>query len=285
MKNVLVLILVLITSCGGVSTPPNGDSLSDVKVGAFNVQIFGQSKINKPEVVQQLVKIIKNYDLILIQEIRDASGSSIYTLLTELNKDTDDYSLIVGSRVGRSSSKEQHAFFYKRSLLKVIGTYETPDYYDVFEREPFNVLFQHNYSSEKFIATGIHIKPTDAPSEINALYSHFTEVSNHFSSSNSIILGDMNADCTYLSNAEFYSLYFTGDSFFKWEFQKNGGVNDTTVSNTTCTYDQIITAGDLKYKVKKNTQHIFKFDNEYSLSQPQALEISDHYPVGLTLSF
>lgn len=53
-------------------------------IAAFNVRVFGLSKINNNEVIQNLVKIILRYDLILIQEIRDSSGKTIQSLFKQL---------------------------------------------------------------------------------------------------------------------------------------------------------------------------------------------------------
>ncbi len=48
-----------------------------IKVGAFNLQVFGTTKANKPEVMGALSKIIRNYDVIAVQEIRDSSQTAL----------------------------------------------------------------------------------------------------------------------------------------------------------------------------------------------------------------
>ena len=44
-----------------------------LRVGAFNIQVFGTTKASKPEVMDVLGRIIRTYDVVAIQEIRDKS--------------------------------------------------------------------------------------------------------------------------------------------------------------------------------------------------------------------
>ena len=51
-----------------------------VKLAAFNLQIFGTSKADKPEVMDVLSKTIRNFDIVAVQEIRDASQTALPAL-------------------------------------------------------------------------------------------------------------------------------------------------------------------------------------------------------------
>jgi len=97
-------------------TPPPSDTLdlggnqsSDetLRIGAFNIQVFGISKASKPEVMDVLADIIRTYDIIAIQEIRDKSQTALPTLVDLLNSDGSQYSYVVSERLGRTTSKEQ----------------------------------------------------------------------------------------------------------------------------------------------------------------------------------
>jgi len=84
------------------------------KIGSFNIQVFGQTKMQNTFVANTLVKIISQFDLILIQEIRDSTNTSIYELVNMLNKANNNaYTLIVSMRTGSTNSKEQYAYIYK----------------------------------------------------------------------------------------------------------------------------------------------------------------------------
>ena len=125
MKKLLTLFIFLsLTACNvpkeedpfANPSPNNPEEVSrSLKVGAFNIQIFGDSKVSKPLVVNALKQILPRYDLVLIQEIRDADGDSIQILLNELNDVTNlRYQMVISSRTGRSTSKEQYAYFLMR---------------------------------------------------------------------------------------------------------------------------------------------------------------------------
>jgi hypothetical protein len=43
---------------------------NQLKFGSFNIQSFGITKLNKPNVVAALIQILSTYDIVLIQEIR-----------------------------------------------------------------------------------------------------------------------------------------------------------------------------------------------------------------------
>ncbi len=117
--NIIILIFLLSSfSCSTAlddvpqDEPQNVPSPDTIKIASFNIQVFGQSKSSKQEVMDILVQIIRNFDIVAIQEIRDAAGTAIITLKNQVNVDGSSYDVVVGPRVGRTSSKEQYAFTY-----------------------------------------------------------------------------------------------------------------------------------------------------------------------------
>ena len=54
------------------SSAPAGDFVSErpLLIASFNIQVLGQSKMSKSDVVQRLAEIIRRFDLIAIQEVR-----------------------------------------------------------------------------------------------------------------------------------------------------------------------------------------------------------------------
>ncbi|RYZ66660.1 MAG: hypothetical protein EOP09_12320, partial [Proteobacteria bacterium] len=65
-----------------VSAAPR--SVEKLEVGSFNLQVFGESKVNKPHVIDPVIQILARYDIVFIQEIRDDKGHAIYKLLDKL---------------------------------------------------------------------------------------------------------------------------------------------------------------------------------------------------------
>jgi len=64
------------------SNQPSNETL---RIGAFNIQVFGVTKASKPEVMDVLADIIRTYDIIAIQEIRDASQTALPSLVDKFH--------------------------------------------------------------------------------------------------------------------------------------------------------------------------------------------------------
>ncbi|XP_023933542.1 deoxyribonuclease-1-like [Lingula anatina] len=127
---------------------PSGGA-TGLKIAAFNARTFGETKMSKEEVVDILVQIVRRYDIILIQGIRDITQESIYELLSLVNKEAGgtSYSMELSERLGRSIYyKEQYAFLYRNESAAALGSYQyddgPDDGSDAFEREPFFVKFR-----------------------------------------------------------------------------------------------------------------------------------------------
>jgi hypothetical protein len=199
LKLILTVTGVLLASdlCGGL------------RIGAFNVQILGKTKIAKTEVVDVLVQIVRRYDVILVQEIRDSVGETVVpTLLAAVNRICSGspehaYQCEVSGNVGRSAQKERYAYFYRNETVDVWDTYQFDDPNDQFEREPFSILISSKEPSDseiepwKFFLMGVHVKPDDVCSELDALGNAYRNTTQAFGGSSGFVLGDLNADCRY----------------------------------------------------------------------------------------
>jgi len=108
---------------------PSGNN-RPLKFASFNIQIFGKRKMQQNDVVDVLVKILNRYDLVLIQEIRDSEEKWTQELLNVLNSEChedDKYDMIISDRLGRTASKEQYGFFYRKRLLTVKSSFHYDD--------------------------------------------------------------------------------------------------------------------------------------------------------------
>lgn len=154
---------------------------------------------------------------------------------------------------------------------------------DSFEREPLLVYFNSKNTNTKFFIAGIHTSPSEAFAEIQSLEDVYWSGVNKWGEYNGIIMGDLNADCSYLSDTEYSTLYLKQDSRFNWAFSKAG---DSTVSpNTNCQYDNLITSTYLTDHIVPNSAKVFNFQSEYGLNQTLSEDISDHFPIEISLDF
>jgi hypothetical protein len=61
---------------------------------------------------------VRRYDIVLIQEIRDSTETTIPDFLAIVNNGSSvRYEAIVSERLGRTSFKEQYAFLYRFGKL------------------------------------------------------------------------------------------------------------------------------------------------------------------------
>jgi endonuclease/exonuclease/phosphatase family metal-dependent hydrolase len=91
-----------------------------------------------------------------------------------------------------------------------------------------------------------------------------------------IILGDLNADCAYYSE-KVHSLQIFSRQARVWIEDHE----DTTVSDSHCAYDRIISLGPISESI--SSPSIYYYEKELAINTSQAQEISDHYPISVSL--
>ena len=219
-----------------------------------------------------LAETIAQFDLVSIQGIREKTGTAIKILEVKADDFGNDYNFIIGPRLGRTTSKEQYAFFYKTSAIELKGSYTFSDKKDKFQRAPFIADFKAKGGSFDFVVINVHTDPDDATNEINALPEVISDAKNHYSEPDVILLGDLNADGIYYDENNYN--FPLRNSKYIWLITNN---MDTTVAGPSNTYDRIIitsaTAKDFM-----NIAGVFRFDQQFEMiCKPK--EVSDHYPV------
>jgi len=275
------LVIFFLVDMPGVSYAmdilPWREDVASIKKASFNIQVFGRSRADKPEVMATLAKIINEFDIVAIQEIRDSSGTAIDKLEDEVDALGIDYEYVIGPRLGRTSSKEQYAFMYRTDKIEPISnaTYEDPD--DIFHREPFMAYFKIKNNSFDFVLINIHTDPDEATREINSLTLAALKARELFNDRDIIILGDLNADCrrgdAYFDEEDFSSPLRASD--YIWLIPNEA---DTNIAESDCTYDRIIITRNA-WEDFKGEWGVFLFDVLYTLDSEDAKRVSDHYPV------
>ncbi|XP_041654462.1 deoxyribonuclease I-like 1-like [Cheilinus undulatus] len=265
---------------------------TSLKICAFNVQSFGESKAHNKKVMGILLKILSRCDLCLIQEVRDSKGEAIQALVKELNRydKSNSYSYVASERLGRKTYKEQYVYIYRKNVLQVKEHYQYPkpevegkNDTDVFSREPFIIRFNSPTTLVKdFVLIGQHTCPKNAMKEMDQLYTVFKEVHQKWKTDNVMILGDLNADCNYVTIKGWRAVRLRSDPRFHWLI---GDEQDTTVREKThCAYDRIIVHGrEIISCIVPGSAQPFNFKENFHLTEEEALEVSDHFPVEVDL--
>lgn len=251
-------------------------SQQTVSIASFNLRMFGPSKAENADVMALLAAIIRQYDIVAVQEIRDKEGSSIQRLLSFVDNSGDEYAMLVSPRLGRTSSKEQYAFIYKKSMFEV---FETPiiwdDIGDRFEREPFLAMFKTIAGTFDFVLVNIHTKPEDATNEIALLPSVMQYAAGRYKEPDVLCLGDWNADGMYFRE-ETYASLFPPDTYL-WIIPNDA---DTTVAAKSNAYDRMAATATIM-EDWTGQWGVYRFDEQQWFSEKgiKPTDISDHYPI------
>lgn len=258
-------------------------SSSTIKIGSFNLRRYSISKATSTKSTNTYIaKILKRYDLVFLQEIIDPSNDNrvINQLLNHLHKQSKSikYEAIVSPTLGSTSYKERLVYLYRKksSKFQILSSYVyNGTISKQFERAPF-ILHIKLASFGEIIFIGVHLKPTNVYNEFLLLH----QVINEFKKRTSmILLGDFNADCSYLNNQKKNDLKKNYFSDFQWL------IDDHIETNLlqSCSYDRILVTSDensgKKINWKPKTIGVFPFDKKFHLTKENALQVSDHYPV------
>ena len=230
-KKILIIPMVLsvITITGCIGENNNEKSIQDdgtltagsISIACWNLQIFGPRKASNETLLDYYSEKLDDYDIFIIQEIRDASGTAIETFSNKF----PDYQYIISNRAGQSSSKEQYAVFYNNKATLVESHDFQSEYQDEMQRPPLKCTFSSK--NWTFTIFTIHTQPENVPGELSVLE---TIIGNPMG--DTIILGDLNADGSYYDEGNI-------EHFTDWNWVVTNNI-DTTVAKSNNTYDRII---------------------------------------------
>ena len=159
------------------------------RIATFNIKVFGETKMGKPEVISVLVDTVLQYDMVSIQEIKDIDQTVPYDFLDEINnRSNNTWNMLLSERSGQQdddkTSQEQYAYYYNTTVFSPIGgSLFNDSQSDLFQREPYIGSFEllnasGNLSGFNFTLITIHTKPAAALEEINGLHTvvgHYQE--------------------------------------------------------------------------------------------------------------
>ncbi|KAF3829028.1 hypothetical protein GH733_003292 [Mirounga leonina] len=231
-----------------------------LRLCSFNVRSFGEAKKENKNAMDIIMKVIRRCDIILLMEIKDSNNMICPTLMERLNGE---------------------------KLVSVKKRYLYHDYQagdsDVFSREPFVVWFQSPHTAVKdFVIVPLHTTPETSVKEIDKLADVYWDVKRRWKAENFIFMGDFNAGCSYVPKKAWKNIRLRTDPRFVWLIRDQ---EDTTVKgSTSCAYDRIVLRGqEIISSVVPKSNSTFNFQKVYELTEDEALDVSDHFPVEFKL--
>jgi len=258
---------------GSAKTSRPGATSESIKIATFNIQVFGQKKVNDPSVLPTLVQVARKFDVLAIQEIRSHEQDVLPKYVAAINAEGAAYDYVISFRLGRTNSKEQYAFVYNTNTIELDreSVYVVEDPQDLLHREPFVAGFRARGAPPEraftFTLVNIHTDPDEVAREVDSLADVYQAVREDGRGEDDIIvLGDLNADDRHLGRLA--QLPYMG-----WAI---AGIPSNT--RGTALYDNLVFQ-KLATREYTGNSGVFNLREEYSLSQAQAELVSDHYPV------
>lgn len=247
-----------------------------IRVATFNLRAFGEAKLRDQQAMEVLVAILRQFDLIAIQEVRAAQQDVLPRLIELLNAGGQyQYDYAIGPRLGRTSSKEQYAFVFDTATIEIdryqLYTVDDPD--DLLHREPLVGWFRARAAPPQqaftFSVVNVHTDPDEVERELDVLDDVFFQVRDdpRRGEDDVLMVGDFNARADRLREL----------GQIRGLVKVVGGQTPTNVRHT-AQYDNILLDGAATTEFT-GRGGVFDFLRAFNLTLEQALAVSDHLPV------
>ena len=244
-----------------------------IRIGSFNAQVLGRSKSDKVVVMEIMARIVRQFDVLAVQEISAEDNNVLARLIERINSTGRRYDYVAGRALGRSDPKEQYAFFFDRESVEIdrnqLYTVEDPG--QLLYRPPLVGFFRVRgpAADDAFTFTLVNLRMDSAVAkrERGFLDDVFRLVRDDGRKEDDVILlGDFQADDQQLGPL--------------------GEIPGMTVaiSGTPTNTDQTQQLDNLIFDSKTTREFTgrsgtLNLMRQYNLSLQEALEVSDHLPV------
>jgi deoxyribonuclease-1-like protein len=244
-----------------------------IRIATFNIQVFGDSKAKKPRIMDILARIVRQFDVVAVQEVRSKTEDFIPSFVDLVNAGGRHYDYVVGPRLGRADSTEQYAYLFDRATIEVDRTqlYTVADPDDLLLREPlvawFRVRGPPPDQAFTFSLINVHTNEDDAENEVDVLANVYRAVRGDGRQEDDIIiLGDLSVDAEHLGRLGLIS------------GMKDAVAGIPTDTRGTQQLDHILFVHRATSEFS-GRGGVFDFLREYNLTLEEAVEVSDHLPV------
>jgi len=92
---------------------------STIRIATFNPGPLDQNKLSRRHVLGYLVEVIRQFDVVALQDIRARNQGAIVQLVEEVNAKGQDYDFAVSPSVGRDPTERYDAFLFDRASIEI----------------------------------------------------------------------------------------------------------------------------------------------------------------------
>ena len=268
-----------------------------LRIGSFNIQQFGSTKLGRTYVLKLLASVATNYDVMAVQEVGSNGNPSDSGATTVMN----GYIARINSLVQESGlqselgtyayvREHQFAFVYRTDIVtcdaaKPYTSFGT----NTFTYSPLTAKFTTKVGNFSFALITVHTSPSSKANntaEVMSLPAVLTEMRAHYGTDKVGALGDFNADGTYYSPGTAAQGWLAGFDPGTWFTIIPNGTKTTVAAANKYTYDRIQLSHPFAYH---NTGRwgVVRFAEYYDVTQCEGAAtdagkedaLSDHYSV------
>lgn len=276
MHNFRKLIVFLMLLFIGFSVDAFAQKKQDISILSWNIQHLGRTK--SEESLRFIANIIKDYDVIAIQEVVAKTGgvkavSDLINILNEIDQPTEWNGVVSQITSGDNAQEnERYAFIWNESKIKKVGqAWLHQTYHEEIVREPYMGTFA--YETDTFTLVNFHAVPKKKNPEREIKFFKF--MPNEFPDLNLIFVGDFN---TSSKNDVFNPLkrmgYMPALVGQKTTLRMQCINNDCMASE----YDNIFYN---KHKIRRKKAGVIHYYRSFPDVKTARNQISDHAPVFL----
>ena len=269
----------MVSSRGPATIRTQGQPLrtpQNILIASFNIQVFGKKKMEDPWVIERIVTILRQFDVIAIQEVRAEDQTTVPRLIKMINANGARYDYLLGPRLGRSVSKEQYAYVYDTARI-VSGpdaVYTIEDKADLLHREPLVARFvtrvPQGIRPFSFSLVNMHTDPDEVKTEIPVMHTVLKGIREfeYYSAQEDdvILMGDFN-----VGPKQFGELGRVPGIFWTVE-------NEPTNTIRKSIYDNMIFDRGLTNEFTGRSE-VLDVCEMFGIKVEEALRISDHLPI------
>jgi endonuclease/exonuclease/phosphatase family metal-dependent hydrolase len=206
-----------------------------VGIGSYNIQSFGPTKVGRPNTFAALAAVASRFDVLAVQEVGSNGTPADATAEQVMTAYVDRLNSLVAPASYAYVRANQFAILYRADLFELVswGSYSGGE---TFAYPPLAAYLRVRGAPLDFVIVSVHVRPSEAKSEIAALRKAAGELSARFSESDVILLGDFNADGSYYDEGAGPLLSGFPDGEF---FTVVPNDADTTVGEETYAYDRM----------------------------------------------
>ncbi len=248
-----------------------------ITIATFNIQVFSQAKLADRNVLQYLVDIVRQFDVVAIQEIRDPDQVALPYFVDALNAQGARFRYLVGPREGPADNQEQIAYVFNSDLVMPTGLeFVARDLQQRMLRNPYVVAFQCRRVDARapftFTLVAVNTNPQSVPLDLEAIADLLPMIRRTSPEDDLIVLGTFHAPPDRSGRlGQLPTATILVPSSVPTDTAKSGCWDNIG-------FDRLATT--------EFTQQygVLDFAAHYRLSPEQATLISDHLPVWATFS-